>query len=105
MNTAFNKQNFIFWCKVALYASRRDIIVVPSNLDSYMNRNRKKISSMYLEGYFVREVSFFNKNAFKYKPTQKFIDEFKLNYCEVSKKIRPDFSDEIRKKMLESFNF
>lgn len=54
--------------------------------------------------YLIREPDNWQKGLFRFKATQKFKDEFKQKFCEISKKVRPDFTDEIRENMLNSFN-
>lgn len=104
MENSFKKSNFALWVKIALYASRDKDILVPYT-DKFMNNNKSKIHDMFWEGYFKREVvKFMSVATYRFIITDKFREEFKDKYCEISKSIRPDFTDEKRNTMLNAFN-
>ena len=107
MNTNFKVSNFAIWCKIAIYISRNDKLIIPNVNDKEMTKKRKYLSNMQCDGYLDRKKynSLIQKDVFQFITTEKFKQEFKEKYCEISKKIRPDFSDEIRNRMLSSFNF
>jgi hypothetical protein len=107
MNTNFKVSNFAIWCKIAIYISRNDKLIIPNVNDKEMTKKRKYLSNMESDGYLERKKynSLIQKDVFQFITTEKFKQEFKEKYCEISKKIRPDFSDEIRNRMLSSFNF
>jgi hypothetical protein len=86
METNFKKSNFAIWCKIAVYASKNEFILIPKYNDTFMDKHRKYLASMSTEGYLQRETWWANKDAVKYTPTNKFKSEFKEKYCEISKK-------------------
>jgi len=105
MDNSFKKQNFALWVKIAVYASDNSKIHAIKGDKNYMSKRMKKLHELYSEGYLLRENSAWNNQSFLFAPTEKFKTEFKEKYCEISKKIRPDFSDEMRNRMLNAFNF
>jgi hypothetical protein len=106
MDNAFKKVNFVLWVKIAVYASApSEKIYIEFQDKSFMGRRRKRLNSMFGGGYLERELINEKTGYCSFAPTQKFKDEFKDKYKEVSKKIRPDFTDEIRIKMLNAFKF
>jgi hypothetical protein len=105
MDNSFKKSNFPLWVKIAIYASKNEKIHSIKSNGNWESRKMKKFHDMKLDGYLTVENSFWNKESFLFTPTEKFKKEFKEKYCEISKKIRPDFTDEIRNQMLAAFKF
>lgn len=105
MDNSFKKQNFALWVKIAVFASDNSKIHAIKGDKNYMSKRMKKLHELYSDGYLLRENSAWNNQSFLFTPTKKFKLEFKDKYKEISKKIRPDFTDEIRDTMLNAFKF
>ena len=106
MNNGFNKRNFAIWVKVAHYASApSEKIYIEFGDKSFMGRRRKRLNSMFWDGYLEREVINKKTGYCSFNPTQKFKDEFKDKFKEVSSKISPEFTEETHTAMFNAFKF
>lgn len=104
MDNSFKKSNFSLWVKIAVYASNnKNIHSIPKN-KNWEGKNIRKFNDMRSEGYLTMKKSYWNEDSRFFTPTEKFRNEFKEKYCKISKKIRPDFTDELIHRMFKSFN-
>lgn len=103
MKVNFRKTNFILWVKIANYLSFSDSWFHISDNSDYFYRWKKQIFEMANQGYLIKKKTAWNKNSYKFQPTNKFKKEFIENYKKISKQIRPDFSDQLIEEMFKAF--
>lgn len=98
-----NKRNFSKWVFLAARFKYGKILIDKSD-KKFTKSMRNFCSCLIFDNMLVKDkADWLQEGALYISPTKKFYVHFLMNFEEVSKKIRPDFTDEVRNKMLESF--
>ena len=100
------KQNFSKWVFTANAFKYRAICIDSYSVFRKDRGLRNFCSELVWDGFAsTKQTDWWQKGSVEMVLTQKFVDEFFTKFKQISQKIRPDFSEEMRDRMLYSFSF
>lgn len=99
------KRNFSKWVHLASWMKTGKVHVHSFAKKTFDRGMRSFCSDLIFDGMLtIEKTDWWEKGSYYLYRTEKFSSHFLERYKDVSKKIRPDFSDEKRDQMLKSFN-
>lgn len=97
------KRNFHKWHYLAI-RFKNGKIRVDSDTKVFKRSMRSFASDLVSYGFMeLEKTDWWEKGSFRLTPTKQFVEHFLSRYKDVSAKIRPDFTDEVRDKMFNSY--